>query len=160
MAAQWYRKAAAQQDITGECEYGRCLAHGLGVPKDLLAARKHLQLAMNHGSVSARLLLRQLPSSDLGSADLHAPQIISNSNPASSIPEPLEDFVQRIGLSGTDISSFLELAAREGCTEPAVYLSEDFLSHQHLAALGLKKLGDRVKFIGAAKKEASRVSAS
>ena len=59
LAADWYRKAAAQGNAAGEYGLGQMYVKGEGVKKDLEQARSHISRAADKGYVDAVVLMME-----------------------------------------------------------------------------------------------------
>ena len=75
-ALNWYNKAAAQGNYSGECNLGIMYDRGLGVPKDKVTAYMWYILATQSGSPlapkNAKLLAPQMTSQQLNEAQRRA----------------------------------------------------------------------------------------
>jgi TPR repeat protein len=54
-AAQWFKKAAEQEDVEGQYELGRCYQNGTGVEKDDWEAAAWYEKSARHGSMNGRV---------------------------------------------------------------------------------------------------------
>ena len=65
-AAKWYMKAAEQNDAEGCLNLGRCYEQGIGLPRDMVKARRCYSRAANKGCVEATVAASMLYLRSLG----------------------------------------------------------------------------------------------
>lgn len=65
-AANWYLKAAGQNDAEGCFHLGRCYEQGIGLPRDMIRARRCYSRAANDGCHEAKVALDMLYLRSLG----------------------------------------------------------------------------------------------